>query len=143
MRGSLKQSAAEHKALRRNCKCPLRPLPPPEIYLMPQDEPTFLAAADATLARMFEALEAQDKDGVLELDETSDGFEIELKNGTVLVLTRHRIAGQIWYASPRLGGLHFDLQENGRWLTRDCRDLQDSVADDLRHLSGQTHWIFL
>lgn len=104
------------------------------------DEPTFLAAADATLARLFAALEAQDTDGVLELDETSDGFQIELENGTILVLTRHRIAGQIWYASPRLGGLHFDLQADGGWRTRDGHELARSVTDDLYTLSGKTHW---
>ncbi len=105
------------------------------------EESIFLAAADATLAALYAALETQDTRGVLELDETSDGFQIELQSGTILVLTRHRIAGQVWYASPRLGGLHFDLQADGGWKTRDGRDLIASVADDLHTLSGETHWV--
>ncbi len=102
-------------------------------------EPEFLRLADAALAALFTALETQDSGGMLELDETSDGFQIELKSGTVLVLTRHRIAGQIWYASPRLGGLHFDY-EDGQWLLRDGRELAATLMDELGALSGRTDW---
>lgn len=103
------------------------------------NEQEFLAAADAELARIEAALEAAidagEFDGDLEL-KPGGIIEIELENGSKLIVNRHGAAREIWLAA-KSGGYHF-RHEAGRWLgTRDGEELLAVLARCLSEQAGQ------
>ncbi len=79
----------------------------------------FIAAADAVLAIVGEALDRALLASDVDLDWTlNDGIlEIECEDGSKLIVNRHVPNREIWVAA-RSGGFHFRPQE-GRW--RDTR----------------------
>lgn len=94
------------------------------------DDPAFEAAADAALERLERALEA------LELDfELKEGgvIEIELDDGSKIIINRHSAAREIWVAA-RTGGFHF-RREEGAW--RDTRSGAELFAALSELLSDQ------
>lgn len=102
------------------------------------DEREFMAAADAELTRIEAALEAASESGIADFDfETKPGgvIEIELENGTKIILNRHGAAKEIWLAA-KSGGYHF-RPEDGRWLgTRDGEELMAALARTLSEQAG-------
>jgi iron donor protein CyaY len=104
------------------------------------DATQFLDAAERTLERMLEQLEAADTQQLLELDHDAEGLRVELEDGRVLIVSIHRSAQQIWLASPRSGGLHFSpTPQLDDWQLSDGRSLGAVLSDDLSALTGQ-HW---
>ena len=85
------------------------------------DETEFNALAEATLARIEQALDACP----VEIDyEVRPGgvLELEFDDGSKIVINRHSAAREIWVAA-KSGGFHF-RPERGRWVgTRDGPEL--------------------
>jgi len=99
------------------------------------DEPQFNALADATLAKIEQALEACDAD--LDYEVKPGGvLELEFADGSKVIINRHSAAREIWLAA-RSGGFHF-RPEGGRWIgTRDGEELFAAVARVIFEQSGE------
>ena len=91
----------------------------------------FIAAADATLAKIGLALDAALETGNVDADwNLNDGIlEIECPDGSKIIVNRHVPNREIWVAA-RGGGFHFKA-EGGRW--RDTRG-NDELATALARL---------
>jgi CyaY protein len=102
------------------------------------EEREFMAAADAELTRIETLLEVASESDVADFDfETKPGgvIEIELGNGSKIILNRHLAAREIWLAA-KSGGYHF-RPEGGRWLgTRDGEELLAAVSRTLSEQAG-------
>jgi CyaY protein len=102
------------------------------------DEREFTVAADAELARIEAALEIASENGPAEFDfETKPGgiIEIELENGSKIIVNRHTAAREIWLAA-KSGGFHF-RPEGGRWLgTRDGEELMAALSRTVSEQAG-------
>lgn len=95
------------------------------------DDKEFNTLADATLARIEAALEANSEVNEADIDfELAAGgvLEIEFANGTKIIVNRHGVAREIWVAA-RAGGFHF------RWDGACWRDTRDA-AELLEKLSA-------
>lgn len=90
------------------------------------DELQFNALADATLARIEQALDACDAD--LDFEVKPGGvLELEFADGSKAIINRHSAAREIWVAA-RSGGFHF-RHDGQRWIgTRDREELFAAVA---------------
>ena len=85
------------------------------------DDKEFNRLADATLARIEEALEASGADLDFELQH-GGVLEIEFADGSKIIVNRHGVAKEIWVAA-KSGGFHF-RRENDAWIdTRDGAEL--------------------
>lgn len=102
------------------------------------DEKEFMAAADAELARIEAGLEKALDDGVVDFDfEIKPGgiIEIELANGSKIIVNRHAAAREIWLAA-KSGGFHF-RPDAGRWIgTRDGVELVAALSRALSEQAG-------
>jgi CyaY protein len=102
------------------------------------DEREFTVAADAELARIEAALETASENGPAEFDfETKPGgiIEIELENGSKIIVNRHTAAREIWLAA-KSGGFHF-RPESGRWVgTRDGEELMAALSRTVSEQAG-------
>ncbi len=102
------------------------------------DEREFMAAADAELARIEAALERASDSGLADFDfEIKPGgvIEIELDNGSKIILNRHGAAREIWLAA-KSGGYHF-RPDGGKWLgTRDGEELLAALSRTLSEQAG-------
>ena len=95
----------------------------------------FNELADHALKQIEERLEQSDAD--LDFSMISSGvLEIELSDGSKIVVNRHAAAQEIWVAA-RAGGFHFRW-ENGAWRnTRDQSELMTSLSALLSTQSGE------
>ena len=94
-----------------------------------QTDTDFIRAADATLARIGEAVDQAVADSDVDLDwSLNDGIlEIECEDGSKLIVNRHVINRELWVAA-RAGGFHFRAV-GGRWEdTRSREDLGTVLA---------------
>ena len=99
------------------------------------DELEFNRAADAMLARIEAALEAATEELDIEL-KAGGVLELELPNGSKIIVNRHGAAREIWVAA-KSGGYHFKPGEDGRWLaTRDGEDLLAALARCIAEQGG-------
>lgn len=105
------------------------------------DEREFNRYADATLARIEQALEKCGDEvdfeigagGVIEL-------EFEHGGGSKIIINRHSAAREIWIAA-KSGGYHFKMDETDpqRWLgTRDGADLLELLSRCISEQAGVT-----
>lgn len=102
-----------------------------------QTETEFIAAADATLAKIGLALDAALETGNADVDwSVNDGIlEIECGDGSKVIVNRHVPNRELWVAA-RAGGFHFRA-EGGRWRdTRSGDDLAVVLARLLRTQAG-------
>ena len=102
-------------------------------------ETEFIAAADATLAKIGLALDAALETGNVDVDwNLNDGIlEIECADGSKLIVNRHVPNRELWVAA-RAGGFHFRA-DGGRWRdTRTGDDLAVVLAKLLRTQGGLT-----
>jgi CyaY protein len=102
-------------------------------------ETEFIAAADATLAKIGFALDAALETGNADVDwNLNDGIlEIECADGSKLIVNRHVPNRELWVAA-RAGGFHFRA-EGGAWRdTRSGDDLTVVLAKLLRMQGGLT-----
>jgi len=100
-------------------------------------ESDFIAAADATLAKIGLALDAALETGNVDVDwNLNDGIlEIECADGSKLIVNRHIPNREMWVAA-RAGGFHFRPQD-GLWRdTRTGDDLATVLARLLRAQGG-------
>ncbi|MBT9591601.1 MAG: iron donor protein CyaY [Thiobacillus sp.] len=88
------------------------------------NEAEFNQAADATLVHIEQALEAAD----LDFETPADGIlEIELDNGSKIIINRHGVARELWVAA-RSGGFHFMPVADGWVDTKSGEPLYAKLA---------------
>jgi len=100
-------------------------------------ETEFIAAADATLAKIGLALDAAIETGDADVDwSANDGIlEIECADDSKVIINRHVPNRELWVAA-RAGGFHFRA-DGGRWRdTRSGDDLAIVLARLLRAQAG-------
>ena len=100
-------------------------------------ETEFIAAADATLAKIGLALDAALETGNADVDwNINDGIlEIECADGSKIIVNRHVPNRELWVAA-RAGGFHFRA-EDGHWRdTRSGDDLATVLGRLLRAQAG-------
>ncbi|MCS6915071.1 MAG: iron donor protein CyaY [Myxococcales bacterium] len=86
-----------------------------------QQDQAFDDMADAQLRRLERALSELDPDEV-EADLAGDVLTLTLRDGTRIVINRHRAARQIWMAALRQAW-HFNPEDQGRhWRTAQQRE---------------------
>ena len=100
------------------------------------EEREFNALADAMLGRIESALESCGAD--LDFETGAGGvLEIELADGSRIIVNRHTAAREIWLAA-RSGGYHFRPQGD-RWLaSRDGEELLAALARCIAEQGGGT-----
>ena len=87
-------------------------------------EAEFNQAAAATLTHIEQALEYAE----LDFETPADGIiEVELDDGSKIIINRHGVAREIWVAA-RSGGFHFKPQGAGWFDTRSGEPLYDKLA---------------
>lgn len=77
-------------------------------------EHEFTQHADAALTRIENLIDACERD--LDYSRSGNVLEIELENGSKLILNRHDANQEIWLAA-KSGGFHYAWQ-NGMWLSQ-------------------------
>ena len=103
-----------------------------------QDESGFRQRAAKMLDRLEAALERAVEAADVDLDvmRTDNVIEVELENGSRLVINSHEAAGEIWLAA-RSGGYHFQPGPEG-WIDgRSGRELVAAVEAELSAQAGQ------
>lgn len=87
-------------------------------------EAEFNQTANATLAHIEQVLEDAD----LDFETPADGIiEVELDDGSKIIINRHGVAREIWVAA-RSGGFHFRPQAGGWVDTKSGEPLYDKLA---------------
>jgi CyaY protein len=98
------------------------------------EEREFNALADAMLRRIEDGLEAAGGDLDFELG-AGGVLEIELPDGSKIIVNRHTAAREIWVAA-RSGGYHF-RPAGDRWLaTQDGEELMAALSRCLAEQGG-------
>lgn len=86
----------------------------------------FVQRAEATLAQIETSLEQRDDD--VDFQRSGNVLEIELENGSKIILNRHDANREIWLAA-KSGGFHYAWQ-NDQWLSqRDGSELFARLAE--------------
>ena len=100
------------------------------------NETEFAALADPMLARIEHGLEASGVD--LDFELAAGGvLEIELADGSKIIVNKHGIAREIWVAA-RSGGFHFRHDGNVWRDTRDGTELLEKLSRLLSEQAGET-----
>jgi frataxin len=104
-------------------------------------ESAFHAAADRTLAHLFERIEDRLGDE-LDVDLQGGILTIELASGGQYVINKHAPNRQIWLSSPTSGAAHFGHEPGRGWIsTRGGAALHELLAQELGAATGT--WITL
>lgn len=99
----------------------------------PMPESTFDRLAEATLARLVEALGALEE---LDVDLSQGVLTVKFEDGRRYVINSHRAARQIWMAADA-SAWHFDW-DGARWLsTRSKEELWALVGERLSARLGR------
>ncbi len=100
------------------------------------DEQAFEALAGATLERWAEAIE----DGCEDVDVDCDGsvLTVELEDGRIFIVNRHRPLKQIWLSSPISGASHYDWNAGEKaWAaTRSNDRLHQLLGREVSDVTG-------
>ncbi len=100
----------------------------------PMNESDFDRLAEEALERVSRALEESGADCDWEL-KAGGVLELEVPDGSRIVVNRHTAARQIWVAA-RSGGYHFGY-DGSRWIdTRDGSELFASLSRRISEQSG-------
>ncbi len=106
------------------------------------DASQFESRADATLARLEQALEASAGDG-LDIELVGGILTLELEAGGIYQINKHSPNREIWLSSPVSGAWHFAWHEDegkagGVWRsTRDAERLEDLLGRELSAALGE------
>jgi frataxin len=96
------------------------------------DESTFHAVADRTLAQLLESIE-----DTLDADLQGGILSIELADGGQYVINKHAPNRQIWLSSPVSGASHFAYRPGRGWAsTRSDAVLHELLAQELTAATG-------
>ena len=99
------------------------------------DEKEFNRLAAETMARVEAGLEAAEAD--LDFELAAGGvLEIELADGSKVIVNRHAVAQEIWVAA-RAGGFHFRWNGSVWFDTRDGTELMEKLSALLSQQSGE------
>lgn len=102
------------------------------------DASTFETKATETLDYLMDSIENALGDQ-LDIDLEGGILNIELDVGGVYIINKHAPNKQIWMSSPVSGASHFDLNDNGEWVsTRGEGRLFDILTDELKAKTGVT-----
>lgn len=86
----------------------------------------FVQRAEATLAQIETQLEQRDDD--VDFQRSGNVLEIELENGSKIIINRHDANQEIWLAA-KSGGFHYAWRD-GQWLSqRDGSELFARLAE--------------
>ena len=101
------------------------------------DASQFESRADATLARLEQALEAAG-DG-LDIELVGGILTLELEAGGIYQINKHSPNREIWLSSPVSGAWHFTWHEaDGLWRsTRGAERLEDLLGRELSEALGE------
>jgi frataxin len=103
---------------------------------MEWQESDFSKCAETFLEMLFEQLEEQDNEGILDID-LQDGILMIETLAQEFVVSRHSPSQQVWLSSPLSGGLHFSPSDNGRdWKLPDGRRLSVVLGEELSMITG-------
>ncbi len=93
----------------------------------------FHERADDVLTELLEAIEAADKDGVIEADYLDGILTIELVDeGTEYIINKHSPTAQIWVSSPRSGASYYNYNEKqDKWLSNSDAEIFDVIMGEL------------
>ncbi|KFH07721.1 iron donor protein CyaY protein [Toxoplasma gondii MAS] len=115
-----------------------------EDALSPSKDADYQRAADALLKTLFQQVEADEWDGVEDIDYREGVLQITCRGGRTLVINKHYATKQIWYASPISGGDYFDYSANSSsgcpasWRSaRSGRTLGEVLSTELRQLASK------
>jgi iron donor protein CyaY len=76
------------------------------------DESTFIELAEEYLESLFDQLEAEDADAVLDMDYAEGVLTIlHEPTGKQFIVNRHAVGQEIWLSSPLSGGHHLKLAQ--------------------------------
>lgn len=107
-----------------------------EVYhsrIYPMTETEFLEAANA----VFDHIEAVLENGDVDCSINEGVMELELENGSKIIVNRHVPNREIWIAAKQ-GGFHYRWQE-GVWLdTRSGANLFVTLADCIKAQGGES-----
>ena len=98
-------------------------------------ESEFNELADAIFNRIEQAIDASGSDIDIECSRNGPVLELELEDGSKVIINRHGPTQEIWLAA-KSGGFHYALME-GRWFSkRDGSELFDKLAELVRQETG-------
>lgn len=103
------------------------------------DETAFDEVATLWLEELFELLEEEDDEALLDIDLEEGVMKIVVDSENTFVLSKHTPSKQLWLSSPLSGGLHFDAidEEGTDWELQDGRRLSTILVEELLQLTGQ------
>ena len=100
------------------------------------DDSEFNRLADTSLKQIETALENSGDD--LDFSMVSSGvLEIELDDGSKIIVNRHSAAQEVWVAA-RSGGFHFRWDGQAWRDTRDSSELMSALSALITRQSGET-----
>lgn len=100
------------------------------------DDSEFNRLADTALKQIETALENSGAD--LDFSMVSSGvLEIELDDGSKIIVNRHSAAQEVWVAA-RSGGFHFRWDGQAWRDTRDSSELMSALSALITRQSGET-----
>jgi frataxin len=102
------------------------------------DEHEFHDAADNWLEALFELLESEDVEAILDIDLEGGVMNIVVDDENTIIINKHAPTMQLWLSSPVSGGLHFHAVDDGSdWALDDGRRLSIVLSEELHHLTGE------
>ncbi len=100
------------------------------------DASQFESRADATLARLEQALEASAGDG-LDIELVGGILTLELEAGGIYQINKHSPNREIWLSSPVSGAWHFAWSDGVWRSTRGAEQLEDLLGRELSAALGE------
>lgn len=98
-------------------------------------EQEFLEACEQVLDDVEDAIDACGVDA--DTQRSGNVLEIELENGTKIIVSGNAPVRQVWLAA-RSGGFHFRHDDEGRWVdTRSGDEFFESLSRCVSQQSGQ------
>ena len=96
-------------------------------------ESEFINLADRVIKDIWDVIETQDKDCILDMDFAGEILNIVTPKGQY-VINRHTAAREIWLASPISGPKHFAYNINEKnWVSKSGENLVKILQQELRN----------
>ena len=98
-------------------------------------ESEFNRLADAVFARIEEVIDSSDAD--IEYDSNGSVLELELEDGSKIIINRHVPNREIWLAA-KSGGFHYAWVNEQWWSERDGSELYAKLSSLIAASAGIT-----